>query len=289
MTNLRNAFCFSLLLLASVPLALAQGTYTQIDYPGATVTECWGIDTAGDITGSYTDTAGNWHGFFLSSGVFSTVDYPGAEGTYLFGINDLGQIVGSAGTGIGFLYDIQTQGFTTIAYPKAIYNFPTAINNAGTIAGYFRHVQDYEGFELIGSTYSRILPPKATMTVVNGIATSGELVGNGIMPPNSSAFNFVFGQGKYRLVTIPDAPAAVLVGINPAGTALVGSYDPAPTTSAAFVYQERTLVTLEFPSAIGTGANGVNDAGVVVGSFLDANDVYHGFTWTPPAAASEKK
>jgi hypothetical protein len=33
MTNLRNAICFSLLLIAAVPLALAQGTYTQIDYP----------------------------------------------------------------------------------------------------------------------------------------------------------------------------------------------------------------------------------------------------------------
>jgi hypothetical protein len=94
----------TLLLIASVPLALAQGTYTQIDVPGATGTSGRGIDTAGDIVGSYLSGASDV-GFLLSGGVYSTIKYPGSELTFLFGINDNGQIVGSEfGVGsFGFL------------------------------------------------------------------------------------------------------------------------------------------------------------------------------------------
>src|SRR5579863_6973246 len=135
MTNLRKAILsFSLVLLASV--ALAQGTYTQIDPPGGTQTRGLGIDNAGDIVGFY--FAGTYHGFLLSGNTYATINYPGQE-TFLNGINDVGQMVGYAHT-LAFVYDLQTQSFTEVAYPGTNNTTnPTCINHTGTIAGSYAH------------------------------------------------------------------------------------------------------------------------------------------------------
>src|SRR5690242_17770895 len=76
MNALRVALCSVLVLIAIAPL-MAQGTYTQIDVPGAFTTFCYGINTAGDIVGTYVDSPGNFiHGFLLSNGTYTTIDYP---------------------------------------------------------------------------------------------------------------------------------------------------------------------------------------------------------------------
>ena len=108
-----------LLLMACSRLVLAQGTYTQIDYPGAEDTICYGINAAGDISGSYASVDGRWHGFILSGGVYTTIDYPGSTGTYVNGLNDFGQIVGQTNSDpfVGFSYNIASQTFTQISYP----------------------------------------------------------------------------------------------------------------------------------------------------------------------------
>ena len=66
-------------LILSVPLALGQGTYTQIDEPdGANGTYVQGIDGAGDIVGFYTDASVTTHGFLLSGALTqpSTIPAP---------------------------------------------------------------------------------------------------------------------------------------------------------------------------------------------------------------------
>jgi hypothetical protein len=52
---------------------------TNIDVPfeGATSTSPSGINDAGWITGSYTDSSYNYHGFLYKNGVYSSFDYPG--------------------------------------------------------------------------------------------------------------------------------------------------------------------------------------------------------------------
>ena len=116
--NLSKAPYFvAALMIAFVPLASAQGTYTQIDYPGAVETSCIAINSAGDTVGFFKDTDSNTHGFLLSSGTFTQLDVPGASSTQAFGINDLGQIVGFNGTG-SFSYDIATQTFSP--YPTMV-------------------------------------------------------------------------------------------------------------------------------------------------------------------------
>jgi hypothetical protein len=107
--NLRKSIFFAVfILMVSAPCSLAQGTYTQIDVPGAVQTFCAGINQVGDISGQYADASSVRHGFLLSGGIYTTIDYPGAHDyTALYGINDMSQAVGTAVTArgqIGFLY-----------------------------------------------------------------------------------------------------------------------------------------------------------------------------------------
>jgi hypothetical protein len=126
--NPRNAVCFlAAFLIASAPLALAQGTYTQIDPPGSLLTHATGINNVGDIVGFYYDVVGA-HGFVLNGDVYTTVNLKG-QATSFGGVNDLRQVVGVSKT--GFVYDLNTQEFKTIIDPiTQQQTTPTCINNA---------------------------------------------------------------------------------------------------------------------------------------------------------------
>jgi len=290
MTLRKSILSLAVLLLFSASLALAQGTYTQIDFPGAAMTEAIGINTTGDITGLYEDSAGG-HGFILKDGAYTTVDYPGAQYSYLYGINDKGQVVGLAEP-VGFLYDIQAQTFTAISYPGATATFPVAINNAGTIAGFYQYTGGNrlltDVFELVGSTYSKLLLPGATATYAYGISDTGELVGYDYIAHTGTYGDFSFNKGKFRQTKIPNATFPLVYGINPEGTAIVGSYEPIAGITG-FIYQNKTLQPLSFPGSITTVAYGVNSAGEVVGYFIDESDATHGFLWTPPAGDGKRR
>jgi uncharacterized membrane protein len=290
--NPRKAVCFlTVLLVVCVAPVLAQGTYTQIDPPGAIASSAWGIDTAGNLTGYWFDASGHPNGFILSGGIYTTIDYPGAQDTYVYGMNDLGQVVGySDDLGLGFVYDVQTQTFTTINYPGAVVTIPTVINNAGTIAGYFGSASGtVYGFELVGSAYRLIAPPVSKGTFVLGIAGSGALVGYAENRQTSKLFNFSFSHGQYRVIGIPNAPNAQVGGVSEDRTVLVGSYDPPPGFQAGFIYQNQTLTTLQFPGGNNTYAADINGAGEVVGTFvLDGGGGQHGFTWAPAADVTRK-
>lgn len=274
--------CFLAVSIVFVPLALAQGTYTQIDYPGAVSTKCYGINTNGDIVGTYSINNVDY-GFILSGGIYTTVAYPGTgKNTYLTGINDTGQVVGSTYTsssGFGFVYDIETQIFTNIRIPGADVTYQLAINNAGIIAG----DADLLGFERDESGHKRtIAVPGASATQPQGITASGVVVG--YFTQQGVLRNFLFSRGEYRRLAIPNATDAAVLGTNPAGTAFVGA---CCKTNVGFLYQNKTLQKLAFPGAKETFAYGVNAAGEVTGMFFGSDGNFHGFSWTPPGATKK--
>jgi probable HAF family extracellular repeat protein len=281
MLSARMFFAIATLSLTLVATALAQGTYTQIDPPGSTLTRCQGINSAGEIVGFYVENA-IYHGFTLINGTYTTLDYPNAN-TYLNGVNDLGQIVGYS-SAEAFLYDPQTQTFTAISYPGTHYSTtPTAINNSGTIVGFYsKHTgTSLLGFDLNGSTYSQIVPPGSSNVSVFGISGSGTAVG-GASAQTGKSFNFTFTQGKYSRLQIPHTtPSAAVDAISNAGSAYAGTEVLGSATYVSFVYQNGTTQKLMFPNAVDTVATGVNDSGQVVGWYLDPEYTSHGFVWTP--------
>ncbi|HZQ68577.1 MAG TPA: hypothetical protein VFA68_08665 [Terriglobales bacterium] len=284
---MKSILCSVLFVLVSVILATAQGTYTQIDYPGASATGCFGINEAGETVGYYNDTSGKQHGFLLSAGVFTTIDSPGASGTVLDGLNNVGQVIGvTSSPSSAFVYDRQTQTFTPIAFKGTTLVIPSSISDSGIVAGWFDPPGNVEqaGFELIAGRRTLVNVPGASSTVVSGRSTSGKLAG--YYSSSNGTLNFIFESGRYRQLEIPNAPLAEVFGINPAGTAVVGQYI-SQSLNVGFVYQSNTLQTLLFPGSIYTEAYGINTAGEVVGAFGDTF-VQHCFTWTPSADAATK-
>ena len=74
---------------------LETGTFITIDPPGSTSTQALGINTSGEIVGTFGDASGGFHGFLISNGTFTTIDVPGATVTQALGINTSGEIVGT--------------------------------------------------------------------------------------------------------------------------------------------------------------------------------------------------
>jgi len=290
-----SRFAFvALFLIACIRLATAQGTYTQIDYPGATETYGNGIDAAGDVVGSYRTgaTGTSLHGFLLSAGAYTSIDYAGAAQTVLTGINDAGQIVGYSEYPFrGFVYDTSTQTFTDLSFPPGTDIYPSGINNDGSIAGYVSRApyeDTYTGFELAASGRDlQIVPPGSrAYTIVTGIDADGGVVG--YFSTGYANYNFTFTNGIYRKLSIPGTTPS-LYGVNPQGTVMVGTYSYSENKWMGFLFQNGVLKGLQPAGAEYTSAQGINSAGVVVGYFEDANLKDHGFTWTPDAATSQKK
>jgi hypothetical protein len=51
---------------------------TTLDFPGATQTQAWGINSYRDVAGIYTASDASGHGFLWSGSRFSSIDFPGA-------------------------------------------------------------------------------------------------------------------------------------------------------------------------------------------------------------------
>ena len=266
------------LLFALSSLALAQGTFTQIDYPGAFSTQAIGIDKSGNISGWYEDQDTAKHGFIYRNGTYTSIDYPGTTGgTMLFGMNDNGQIVGSGG-GVSFIYNINTQTFITIRYPNADSTSPFAINNAGIVVGQVEINGSLEGFALKGNKAMLIEPPGTFFGTAIGISNSGHIVG--FASDNSGNLDFEYANGHYARFNMGTSSAQVY-GINPAGTAVVGTFIDTYGDNSGFIYNGTKLVPIQYESAE-TVASGMNSAGQVVGfyGFIGTQSL-HGFLWNP--------
>jgi hypothetical protein len=70
------------------------GTFHDLNVPGAQNTRLVGINDHGDIVGRYWNDGGTINCFVYRNGNFETLDMPGAEIVRIFGINNAGQIVG---------------------------------------------------------------------------------------------------------------------------------------------------------------------------------------------------
>jgi len=286
---MRKLGLLAALLLMAAPLALAQlqGTYQQIDYPGAAATVINAIDTGNDLSGWYQDASGVVHGWILKGPNYYTVDYPGATSTQLLGMNDYGQLVGEATPNGGFEHDANTGAFSIISYPGAAYTHPNSINDEGEVAGYFGTQAGTFGFVLNGSSYTKVVPRGATDVEVNGISYFDQLSGWVYSQGTGSYTNFIYSQGKYQHQALP--PNAVVNGIDMSGDALVGFYPAHAGNDAGFLSFRGTLTTLEFPGASYTVATATDEGDEVAGYFADSSGVVHGFTWSCCLARVEKK
>lgn len=198
---------------------------------------------------------------------FTPINLPQGISADVEGINDSGQIVGSFLDGVhpyqGFLFDHGT--FSVINVPGSGVTEISAINNSGQMVGTF----GTNGFLYSGGAFITVNVPGAFVTMPMDINNAGTVVGNYLASNGAgyyTGYGFVYSNGVFTsLGTLPCAE-----GINNSGQILECSGILNPNG-----------VFAPFSVAGSTASKyGFNDAGSVVGSFVDSTAMAHGFSYT---------
>lgn len=254
-----------------------EGNFTLFEAPGADTkagdengTFPNGINEAGAITGEYVDAKNNSHGFLRSpEGKFTTFDVPGGVlgTTNAISVNREGAIAGyyeSAKSGAfqGFLRH-PDGAFETWSGPGAC-DAPSgsnncyatgafAINDVGTVAG---------GYE-----------DKSSNLVNHGLLRSSEGKFTSFEAPGA-------GTGLYQGTGSPGSSTP----LNQAGATASYYIDDSNVVHGYLRAPWGEITTFDIPGEgpYGLGcysdcAVGLNNRGDITGSYLDANNVYHGF------------
>jgi len=254
---------FTVLILASFSTAQAEYyAYTTLNVPGAYITQAYGINNSGQVSGTYCDATGN-HGFIKSGSTFYTFDVPGANGTYAYGINNSGQEVGYYYDSNGYHGYLKTGDvFTSVDVPGDIQTRPWGINNLGQIVGtsVVSGRPDY-GFIISGGNLITFAVPGAMETEAYGINDAGQVVGTYLDATGNHGF--IKTGENFTIFDIPGLSTAA--GINNSGQ-IVGTYLDAEISSwQMFIKTEDSLSSFCFPGYGDTIAWGINDSGLVVG------------------------
>ncbi len=259
-------------------------TLTTIAVPGYAVTEANGINSSGEIVGTYgQSTLGPLSGFIYGNGVFTYFDYPGQNVTYAQGINDSGLIVGAAtqeagrrSTVVGFVYNGSI--FTTLKDGKDTVTSPYGINNVGTLVGAAGAIDVSTGFMESGGKYSVVrLPGQCDLKFATGINSLDEIVATTLCGLYYQGY--AIQNGRAHGIAFPGAIETVALGVNDGGV-IVGWYGE-NGRSYAFAYARGKYISFAYPGEAYTFASGINDAGQVVGYYSSDNQTYCGFVSSP--------
>jgi probable HAF family extracellular repeat protein len=223
---------------------------TAISPPNVQTTETFArdIDDAGVVVGSYEDTGGTTHAFYLNDGTYTTFDYPGLTGS----------------------------GKETSA---------VAINSVGTIAGDFSSASGSSGFLFSNGVYTKIALPGSSATSVTGLDASNRAVGYSQV--GGQVESFVYDQGHYATLDVPGEDRTYAGTISDTGGFVIGSAQNSNSTGGftteGFIYSISTgsYTPLNYSSdtvpaseVSATTANAVNSSGQVVGTYTSGGETY---------------
>jgi len=276
----------------AVPIPQAPLYFTTIDFPAAGVlmTHAFGINSAGDIVGSYVDSAGVEHGYLLSGGKFTQIDYPRALATRASGINANGDIVGyyiappgASGENMkGFL--LSGGRFTTILFPHHPAAYLSRITDEGYIYGC------YHDGDASASMHGFVRNPDGTFvglavrdSMDNGANSYGStIVGLYTDLGTNKEHGFIDTNGSFVALDVPQSVWTNAWDINPDGTAVVGTFLAANGSLHGFLYANGTFTGIDDPDAGGfTQAYGINSSGTIVGFYRGKDGKHHGFLAQP--------
>jgi probable HAF family extracellular repeat protein len=179
--------------------------------------------------------------------------------------------------GLAPLHGQTSLPFTTIDYPGATSTFAWTVNNKGDVGGlYVLPDGTHHGFLSSGGHISPIDFPGARNTEVFGLNDAGDLAGD-YFDISGVTHGFVLSNGRFVTVDVPRSGATALAGINNHGV-VIAAYNAAANDSllrAALIEGDR-IRNYDYPGAIFTSGNGLNDAGDVAGNYNVAGAT-HGF------------
>lgn len=162
---------------------------------GGSLAEAFGVNDGGNVVGIYTDSVGNFQGFYYvgTTQAYTTIACPGWTNTRAYGINNAGIIVGDVGnspsgpfSGMAYI----SGKCTIFNYPGASSTTPRGINNKNQVSGIFTGSSGTFGFVRTGSTYTEIDYPTSASTLAHQINDKGQIAGT-YTDANSVGHGFV--------------------------------------------------------------------------------------------------
>jgi probable HAF family extracellular repeat protein len=276
-TSCKAILSLAILLLASV--ALAQGTYKQVEMPWALKTHGVGTNTVRNIVGCQQQDR-------LHEGLIdiSVVQVPGSNATYAEDINNLGQIVGayrdnqSGSNEIGFLENSGT--FSNIVFPGAAQTDAEGINDQGQIVGNYS-TSNSSSFQAFLDTYGVFIPlkiPNAVSSAAYGIDNDGQIVGYFIDATGTQHGFMCSNELSCAAIDVPGASLTDFLGINNRGQ-VAGWYGASSEGGFVFDTTSGTFTTFGVPDSDSTTAIRINDRGQVVGHFSATGSPEQGFMY----------
>lgn len=269
------------------------GTYLQIlPPPGGSSVSVAGFNASGQVAGTYWDSQTYGRGFIRNAdGTYVTLDPPGSNGlTNIAGINDKGQVAGNAvvnGATTLFFWDpAQPGNYVTFSVPGAIYPVAVAINNDGKIAGwYYTSTGEGHGFlRRSDGTISSFIITGKTNLQATAMNKWGTIVGVSFYSNDSATDTFLrYAGGGQKSVLGSSHGAIGPAAINDMGIVVGTEFGGGALYGNAFsVDRSLTLTLIPVPfTAQGTTADAVNDAGQIVGTYIDVNGASHGWIFLP--------
>ena len=293
-------------------------TFNPLSYPGALLTHGDDINYSGQVVGYFLDENNYEHAFFYDGENYTIIDPSFAGLNYGFvaaaySISNDGHVLGNA-------YDPATNNYDYFVYDSinhsyTILNDPTGgsftwtreISNAG-VTGYYWNGSKDVGFSWNwNGTYVTIDIPGTVAVIPTSINDSGQVVGYGEWDDSTGQVSYHGFLDVGGVITLVDDPnAATSFPINnyeyppPIGTVaqfinndglIAGYYSDANGTQICFLDDHGKFFDIVDPLALPglTIINGISDAGVVFGSYVDADQSggyitnvghEHGFVWT---------
>lgn len=278
-----------LFFLLSTGSTQASGTWTTLDYPGASGTSVFGIDGS-SIVGFYYYSPADKHAFLYDGTSWTALDYPGAYLTQANGISG-GSIVGyyDQGPAIteqhGFVYD---GTWTSLSYPGA----PTTGMGAGTWAGgidgsnvvgaYGDSSGNGHAFLYDGATWTTLDAPWAESgptgkSVTQAYGIDGSSIVGSYTDSLHNSHGFLFDGTDWTSLSYPGAVQTWALDVS--GNVVVGTWADGSGGAHGFLY-DGTWTALDFPGAVKTHAYGI-DGSTIVGSYVDGA-IERGFIYSNP-------
>jgi hypothetical protein len=217
---------------------------------------------------------------------FKTYDRPRSDNSYFLSINQskhvLEQVATKAG-GYGCTL-VHGQNTTIINVPNSIFTQCEAINNVGTIVGFYQfasgpHVGEIAGFTYSKGSYASVSGPSgvATFVALASINNKGDVAGF-YKDKGGHQIAFTLRGSRYHVFRIAGATNLIPAGLNGAGQITVEATDM-NGNPVNYLLSSSGTVTLAYPGASETFIQQINDSGVAVGNYIDTSGNSHGFKY----------